>query len=311
MPVTVIPGTAAAATSAEAARLHAAIARLARGASIETSARNLAEIDGYAERLPPGTDVFVASPPGTPYHHVVSVAKRLRQAGLNPVPHIAARRLASADAAREFLALLRDEAQVTRALLVAGDSRVPVGPFDSGLALLETGLVEAHGVRSIGIAGYPEGHPRIPGPAIEAARDRKLAYAQANGIDLFIVSQFCFAPGAIAGWLEHLRVRGIAVPVRVGVPGIATLRTLLAYARRCGIGNSVRALGADPISLPRLLTQAGPEKLVRGIAAAAPDAAVAGLHCFPFGGFAATARWLQAVAAGRFRLDDAGFTIEA
>jgi methylenetetrahydrofolate reductase (NADH) len=290
--------------------LHASIVRLARGASIETSTRNLAEIDGYAERLPPGADVFAAWLPGTPYHHLVSVAKRLRQAGLNPVPHIAARRLANEEAAREFLALLRDEAQVTRALLIAGDSRVPVGPFDSSLALLETGLLEEHGIRSIGIAGYPEGHPRIAGSALDAARGRKLTYAARNGIDLFIVSQFCFDPGAIVGWVERLRAGGVTVPIRVGVAGIATIRTLLNYARRCGIGNSIRALGSEPISLPRLLTQQGPEKIVRRVAAAEAGASVAGLHCFPFGGFVQTARWLEAVAAGRFRVDDTGFTLE-
>jgi methylenetetrahydrofolate reductase (NADPH) len=293
------------------AALHATIVRLARAASIETSTRNLAEIDGYADRLPRGTDVFAASLPGTPYHHLVSVAKRLRLAGFNPVPHIAARRLANTEAAREFLALLRDEAGVTRALLIAGDSRVAVGPFESSLALLETGLLETHGIRSIGIAGYPEGHPRIGAPALEAARDRKLDYARAHGIEMFVVSQFCFEAGAIVDWLERLRVRWPAVPVRVGVPGIASIRTLLNYARRCGIGNSVRALGSDPISLPRLLTQQGPEKLVRRIAAADAGATAAGLHCFPFGGFAPSARWLQAVAAGRFRLDDAGFALES
>jgi methylenetetrahydrofolate reductase (NADPH) len=291
--------------------LHASIVRLARGASIETSTRNLAEIDGYAERLPPGADVFAAWLPGTPYHHLVSVAKRLRQAGLNPVPHIAARRLANEEAAREFLALLRDEARVTRALLIAGDSRVPVGPFDSSLALLETGLLEEHGIRSIGIAGYPEGHPRIAGSALDAARGRKLTYAARNGIDLFIVSQFCFDPGAIVGWVERLRAGGVTVPIRVGVAGIATIRTLLNYARRCGIGNSIRALGSEPISLPRLLLQHGPERIVARIAAAEAGASVAGLHCFPFGGFAQTARWLQAVAAGRFRLEDSGFALEA
>ena len=290
--------------------LHAAIVRLARGASIETAARNLAEIDGYAGRLPPGSDVFATWLPGTPYHHLASVAKRLRQAGLNPVPHIAARRLANEEAAREFLALLRDEAQVTRALLIAGDSRVPVGPFDSSLALLETGLLEAHGIRSIGIAGYPEGHPRIAAAGLDAARGRKLAYAARHGIDLFIVSLFCFDPGAIVAWVERLRAEGVNVPIRVGVAGIASIRTLLGYARRCGIGNSIRALGAEPISLPRLLTQQGPEKVVRRIAAAEAGASVAGLHCFPFGGFAQTARWLEAVAAGRFRVDDSGFALE-
>jgi methylenetetrahydrofolate reductase (NADPH) len=308
--MTVITEAVAPRPSAQDAALRESIVRLARAASIETSTRNLADIDGYAARLAPGADVFAAWLPGTPYHHLASVAKRLRQAGLNPVPHIAARRLASAEAAREFLALLRDEAQVTRALLVAGDSRVPVGPFDSSAALLETGLLEAHGIRSIGISGYPEGHPRIGESEIEAARDRKLAYAARNGLEAFIVTQFCFDPGAIVGWVERLRSRGVTAPVRVGVAGIANVRTLLNYARRCGIGNSIRALGTEPISLPRLLTQQGPEKVVRQVAAAAAGASVAGLHFFPFGGFAQTARWAQAVAAGRFRLDDSGLALE-
>jgi len=283
---------------------------LVAAGSLEMGAHRPQDALAIAALLPAGTPVYVNHLPRHSLADSLASLAAVRAAGLEPVPHIAARRLANREAAREFLALLRDEAQVTRALVIAGDSRVPVGPFDSSFALLETGLLEAHGIRSIGIAGYPEGHPRIAESAIEAARDRKLAYAARNGLDVFIVSQFCFDPGAIVGWVERLRSRGVTVPLRVGVAGIANIRTLLNYARRCGIGNSIRALGAEPISLPRLLTQQGPERVVRRIAAAAAGASVVGLHFFPFGGFAPTARWLQSVAAGRFRLDDAGFTVE-
>jgi len=306
MPTTATP----AAVAPPPAALRETIVRLVRAASIETATRNLAEIDGYGAWLAPGSDVYATWLPGTSYHHLASVAKRLREQGLNPVPHIAARRFASPAAAAEFLALLRDEAQVTRVLLIAGDSRVPVGPFDSSVALLETGLLEAHGIASVGFAGYPDGHPRIAAAALDAARERKLAYAAANGLDAFLVTQFCFDAGAILRWVERLRACGTPVPVRVGVAGIATIRMLLGYARRCGIGNSIRALGAEPISLPRLLTRRGPEQVVREVAAAPAGATVAGLHCFPFGGFAPTARWLQAVAAGRFRTDEAGLVVD-
>ena len=47
-------------------------------------------------------------------------------------------------------------------LLVAGDSDAAAGPFSSSLQVLETGVFEACGIRSVGVAGYPEGHPRIP-----------------------------------------------------------------------------------------------------------------------------------------------------
>src|SRR5215475_2648973 len=78
------------------ADLRAAIATLAGSASIETSTRNLTEIDDYPGLLPAGSDVFVAWVPGTPYHHIASVAKRLRLRGFNPVPHVAARQIGRA-----------------------------------------------------------------------------------------------------------------------------------------------------------------------------------------------------------------------
>ena len=291
--------------------LTAAIAMLARSASIETAARNLSEIDAYASLVPAGTDVYATWLPGMPYHHIVSVARRLRQVGMNPVPHVTPRQLASAEAAADFLGRLRDEARVARVLLVAGDAEAPVGPYESSAAFLDTGLLEAHGIRSVGFAGYPEGHPRIPEPALAAALERKLESAARRGIEPFLVSQFCFDGQAILDWLARLRGRGVAAPVRVGVAGPATVRALLNFAMRCGVGNSVRALRTQAISLPRLLAEQGPDKVVRRLAEAGSGLGIAGLHCFAFGGFARGARWLQAVAAGRFVPDEAhgGFAV--
>lgn len=280
------------------------IKALARRASIETSTKNLVEIDACPSQRPRGTDVYVAWPPGFTYHHVVSIAKRLRLAGMNPVPHIAARELATPGVAADLLGSLRDEADVTRALIIAGDSEARTGAYDSSTALLETGLLQAHGIRSVGIAGYPEGHRKIPEGTLMAALDRKIGYAGRHGIELFMVTQFCFEGQAILDWLGRLRARGVVLPVRVGVAGPATLRTLLAYGVRCGVGNSIRALGSQAISLTRLLVQHGPEKVVRRIAASQAELGIDGLHLFPFGRFANSARWIDNVASGRFRLSE-------
>ncbi len=288
------------------------IKALARRSSIETSTRNLVEIDAYPSLLARGTDVYVAWLPGSPYRHVVSAAKRLRLAGMNPVPHIAARQLANPDVATDFLASLRDEAAVTRVLIIAGDSDAQTGAYDSSAALLETGLLQAHGIGSVGIAGYPEGHRTIPEAALMAALDRKIDYAARHGIDLFMVTQFCFDGQAILDWLGRLRARGAVLPVRVGVGGPATIRTLLSYGMRCGIGNSIRVLGSQALSLTRLLAQHGPEKVVRRIAASQAELGIDGLHLFTFGGFAHSAQWIDNVAAGRFRLGepDESFSIQ-
>jgi methylenetetrahydrofolate reductase (NADPH) len=293
--------------------LFESIAALAQRASIETSTKNLAEIDAYPVMVPAGTDVYIAWIPGFPYQHIVSAAKRLRQAGMNPVPHIAAREFNGDSAATDFLARLRDEAAVTRALLIAGDGHACAGPFDSSLALLRSGLLQQYGVRSVGIAGYPEGHRKISPVALEQSLDDKIGYAAREGIELFIVSQFCFDGEAVVDWIERLRARGVTLPVRVGVAGPATLRTLLAYGVRCGIGNSIRALGSQALSLTRLLAQQGPEKIVRRIAHSQARLGIAGLHFFPFGGFAQSARWIANTAAGRFQLvePDKSFSVNS
>ena len=274
---------------------------LVRRASIETSTRNLVEIDDYPSLLPRGTDVYVAWVPGSPYHHIVSVAKRLRRAGMNPVPHIAARQLANREVATDFLACLQGEADVTRALIIAGDSDAQAGAYESSAALLETGLLQAHGIRSVGVAGYPEGHRKIPESNLMASLDRKIDYAAVHGLELFMVTQFCFDGQTVCDWLGRLRSRGVVLPVRIGVAGPATLRTLLNYGVRCGIGNSIRALGSQAISLTRLIAQHGPETVVDRIAPVAAALNVAALHLFPFGGFTQSAQWIDNVAAGRIR----------
>jgi methylenetetrahydrofolate reductase (NADPH) len=292
--------------------LHEAIRSLATRASIETSAKNVIEIDAYRTLRPARSDIYAPWIPGTPYHHLVSIARHLRAAGMDPVPHIAARRLPDRAAAQDFLARLAGEAGVTRALLVAGDSPAPAGEYDSSIALLETGLLEAHGIRSIGVAGYPEHHRKLSEAALYTALERKIRYATEHGVELFIVSQFCFDGQVVLDWLTQLRARGVTLPVRVGVAGPATVRTLLAYGVRCGIGNSLRAIGSQALSLTRIVAQHGPEKVVRRVAEGEAGLGIAGLHFFPFGGFAQTARWIDNVASGRFRLGDSstGFSLD-
>src|SRR5262249_5902261 len=154
------------------------------GASLELSSRDPGEIDACAELLEPGTSVYISMPPGQTYHGTVALAARLARAGFRPVPHVAARRIAGREALADYLARAAGEAGVDRALVIAGDSDRASGPFDSSLALLETGLFQRHGITRIGVAGYPEGHPRIPEAALENALAAKKSVARASGLEL-------------------------------------------------------------------------------------------------------------------------------
>ncbi len=279
------------------------------GASLEMSSRDPAEIDVCAGLLEPGTSVYISMPPGQTYHGIVALATRLKRAGFRPVPHVAARRIASRDALDEYLARAAGEAGVESALVIAGDSDRTSGPFESSLRLLETGLFQRHGIARVGVAGYPEGHPKIAETVLTTALAAKKVLARRASLDLQVVTQFCFESEPILVWATKMIGHGL--PVRIGLSGPASLPRLLRFAMLCGIGNSVRALKARPQAITRLLVEAGPEAVMRDLAQrSAPP--VAGVHFFCFGGLVRTARWLRAVREGRFELTpDGGFRVGA
>jgi methylenetetrahydrofolate reductase (NADPH) len=288
---------------------EARIAALVRDASIECSARDPDEIARVAAMLQAGTRVFVSALARDTQDRTVTVAAQLRRAGLEPVPHIAARGLPSFTAARAFLTRLAREAGVTQALLIGGDVERP-GPFASSLELLATGAFEAAGIRRVGIAGYPEGNPRIGDQVLAQALRAKLELARRAGVDVFIVTQFCFEAARILEWVRATRAAGIDAPIHVGLAARTSARTLLKYALRCGVGPSIRALGTHAAAITRLFVESGPEPVVRELAVALkPEDGVAGLHFFPFGGFGRAAEWLNAVREGRFALERDGFAV--
>ncbi|MFI4989037.1 MAG: hypothetical protein ACHQF3_16545, partial [Alphaproteobacteria bacterium] len=216
-------------------------ATLLERCSLEVSARDPSVADRLSGRLKPGGDVFIGFPPGENHHRILQTAAAVRRVGLNPVPHVVARNLASYTQLDDYLRRASGEAGVTRALAVAGDAVRPTGPFESSLALIETGLFEKHGIRSLGIAGHPEGTRHLTRQALDAALASKLELAERHGLELWIATQFCFEAAAIVAWLRAIRAGGIGLPVRIGLAGPASVATLLKFAVRCGIGNSLRA----------------------------------------------------------------------
>ena len=104
---------------------------------------------------------------------------------------------------------------------------------------------------------------------------------------------------------------GRSAPVITGLSGPAGVATLLKFARRCGVGASIRALVARPNALSKMLVEHGPEEVVRDLAAAfdANAPSFNGLHFFCFGGYLQTCEWLDKAAAGRINLTMRGFTV--
>ena len=263
-------------------------------ASVEVSARGR-PIPELTEWWRPGAEVFLPWLPGDEAAHQVDVAKAIAQAGFHPVPHIPVRRLASARDLDEFLARAVGEADVSRLLVIAGDIDQPQGPFGSSLDVLVSGVPQRHGIKQVYVAGHPEGHPRVPREIMDEALRQKLAWGRENGIAMGVVSQFCFEAEPVIEWLARFQSE-FTEAARIGIAGPANPATLLKFALRCGVGNSVRALQRQAGRFTRLLTETAPDQLIDDLldAAAAGKIRLPDFHVFPFGGIRPAARWIRA-----------------
>lgn len=280
------------------------------GFSIETTPGAVAR-QGAPSMLPAGTRVYVAFVPGEDWSKLIGAARRIRAAGLIPVPHFPARSIDSERTADDVLRQLTAQAGVDEVLVIGGGIDQPRGSFASTLDLLETGLFERHGVKKIAIAGHPEGEPRIGQPGVSTTHAEKVGYATSSAAEMRLVTQFLFDPAPLLAWEGVVRADGLAI--HAGVPGPATLKTLLTYAKMCGIGNSMRVLTRQGGNLLRLARVSCPDALITALArhrAAEPASRIERLHFYPFGGMARTARWIQAVRDGAFTMNEDGLGFE-
>jgi methylenetetrahydrofolate reductase (NADPH) len=259
----------------------------ARRFSLEATRPSAAEIAALAELLPPATPVYFSAVPTIEPHELIAAAALLRKSGLEPVIHIAARRIGAAADLQNLLASLRGEADIRRLLVIGGDVDA-AGPYPDALAVIQKGKLREAGIEEIGIGAYPEGHSRIAAGRLEAALDEKIAAATVQGLAVHIVSQFSFSPERILAWLRQLRACGIAKPVKVGMAGPTSVPALLRYAKRCGVTASLRGLMSGAASA--LIGHVGPDRILETLAQAT-DLGDAAPHYFSFGGALETARY--------------------
>ncbi len=269
---------------------------LLAASSLEMSPRELHRAADVAARLPAGTCVYIPSLPGLPLARTLEAVGAIRSAGLDPVPHVSARRIVDAAEFRLFLKRAVDEFGVHRAMLIGGDEPNPKGPYLDALQILDEGVLPACGIREIGVAGYPEGHPRISGAILERSLSEKIRRAREQGIGLYVVTQFSFNPARIVEFCSDLERRHPAVPVYVGIAGPTDPAALARYAQRCGVSASLRALKNLGTGIAKLVTHTDPIEQARAVArysATRSRSNVVGLHLFSFGGAVRTAEWMR------------------
>ncbi len=261
--------------------------------SLEVSAKAMPALRAETDRIPRGTVISLPYLSSEDDDARLAAARTVRALGLEPMPHLSARRVESRAALERFLERAAGDAGVERCLLIAGDLATPAGPFADSASIIQTGLLEQYGIKVVGIGGHPEGHPAMSSEERWQVLQRKCQGIETRGMAPVIVTQFAFDADLVLAWLDALRTRGITVPVLVGVPGPASISRLLRYAAMCGVGASASMLARYGISIGRLLGTAGPEvlvdRLVKGLTSAHGPVSP---HFYPFGGVAPSLDWM-------------------
>jgi methylenetetrahydrofolate reductase (NADPH) len=160
--------------------------------------------------------------------------------------------------------------------------------------VLNSGLLQRHGIEKVYLSCYPERHPHIETQTLTAARAEKVAASEAAGLAIGFISQFCFETAPMIAMMREIRHQGYKQPLRIGLAGPAGPLILLKYAALCGVGPSVRAL-RDRSSMVTNAMAGSTEQLLAELAEASvrePALRIGGVHFFTFGALARTAEMI-------------------
>ena len=244
-----------------------------------------------AAELPEPVRLTVTCSPKHGPDRSVQVGARLHAMGHEVTVHVAARMVRDRAHADELLAAMRT-AGVDDVFLIGGDADPPLGDYGSAVELLPVLAQHPDRPRTIGVAGYPEGHPLIEPVALNRALSEKSRLAD------YVTTQLCFDPDALTRWIGEQRAAGMLLPVVIGMPGAVSAARLLEMSARIGVGPSM-AFVRKQRGLRSLLgpfRRSEPDRLHAALAPQVgdPQLGVAGFHYFTFNQLRATYEWQRA-----------------
>ena len=289
--------------------LRSSLALFASSYSIEITPKDALRSIGGLSRLPLRTRTFITRLPKGSFEETLFAAASLRDLGLRPVPHLTARTTPDARTLANRLRRLVEEAGVEEILLVAGSDDQPEGVFTNVVEMLGSGVLEASGLRSLSMAGHPEGHPLAEEADLNRALDAKNEFAARTGMQVVLVTQFFFDAAPVIAWEKRLRAAGNKLPIDPGIHGVTGVTSLMRYALACGVGASVRILGQRSGNLLQFAQHHAPDHLIGELAAARatdPSSRFRNIHLFPLGGFEKSVTWANNLRQGRVSISPRG-----
>jgi methylenetetrahydrofolate reductase (NADPH) len=206
--------------------------------SMEMTGKDVAKVENAASVIPAGTRINVTFLENEDLSMRVTAAQAVKRLGFTPVPHISSRRIKSQEMLEEYLSGLRDIGASENVLVIGGDPTTPMGPYPESLAVIESGVLQQYGVRHVSMGGHPSGDPNIPADVLMPSIQKKAAALAGLNLPGAIITQVDFDVDRVLQWVAEVREAGVDLPIRVGVPGPASVKLLLGFAGRLGISTS-------------------------------------------------------------------------
>ena len=278
--------------------VHIEAARnLIANCSIETTPNVYAKYGKFSDLVDKKSNIYVTYLPDEDMNKVIDTAKKLTLEGYNVIPHLPARTISNNDELEKYIKSLSEESGCSKILVIGGGGKKK-GSITSSIEILETDLLSKYNFEEVGLAGHPEGNPDVKQIDLDNAIIQKNKFSKKTDFKMYLATQFFFEAKSLKEWELHLSSLDNNLEIHAGIPGPATLKTLLSYATSCGIGNSIRFLSKQALNITKLATTKSPDKLIYDLASYQienPKTKLKKIHFYAFGGIKKTSDWLKTV----------------
>ena len=243
--------------------------------------------------LPLGSTISVTCSPAKNIEDTLELCENFTEGGHYPIPHLAARMVE--DTAHIERIIRRLNTQGIRKVFIIGGDAEQRGPFSDASSFLRVFLDYRPDIDTVGIGGYPDGHPVISDQLLLESLAEKQEMIFAAGLSGYFATQMCFDPGTIHDWLTKRRFSGITLPCHLGIPGHVDITRLISISLRLGVGVSARYLKKNRYSILRLLNplRYNANRLISPLSGSAEKLGITNVHCFTFNTAEATEAWRQ------------------
>ncbi|MDA9632857.1 methylenetetrahydrofolate reductase [Pelagibacteraceae bacterium] len=265
--------------------------------SIETTPNVYAKYGKFSDLVDKKSNIYVTYLPDEEMNKVIDTSKKLTLEGYSVIPHLPARTIANNDELEKYIKSLSEESGCSKILVIGGGGNQK-GSITSSIEILETDLLSKYNYEEVGLAGHPEGNPDVKQIDLDKAIIEKNKFSKKTDFKMYLATQFFFEAKSLKEWEIHLNSLDNNLEIHAGIPGPATLKTLLSYASSCGIGNSIRFLSKQALNITKLATTRSPDKLIYDLASYQienPRTKLKKIHFYAFGGIKKTSDWLKTV----------------